>query len=327
MTTLDDAIARAAEFLRAQLRSGRYGLSSLSRDGSPNHSDGKGHIFVASAIAEAMAGFFDEIDRTIVLMRILSEEQEGLWGYNSPGPRHLEHMRIFHIDADDSAFALRTLRQLGVNRPPERLLQFYRPTEGQNTGMFVTYDAPGPTALTSEPSYANNLRAHPEVNFNVYLALAGTHFDHYIDWNVVLRAQHERGFWESYFYPSRLYATLLALELLWLHPGSETAIGRALSYVASDQRADGSWGSDGDPYETSLALACLSGHGAYTDPMRRGIQHLLATMSDDGSWASSACIWSAPTPPADHWSGFDPQRTYTTARCLIALRRAAPQLR
>jgi len=316
------AIDSAAQFLRAQLRAGNYGLEAVNNAGQPTYSDNKGHIFVASFITEAMAGLFDEIDRTIVLMRILSEEIDGVWGYNSPGPRHLEHMRVFHVDADDSAFALRTLRLLGVNRPPDRLLQFYRADER----LFVTFDAPGPTALTTRLSIANSLLAHAEVNANVFLALHGTHLDRFIDLDVLIRAQHESGFWESYFYPSPLYGTLLALELLQRYPGFETAIDRALSYVASSQQADGSWGCGGDPYETALAVACLSGHARHTNALQRGVSHLLTTMADDGSWSSPACIWVGTVPPDDMWRGYDRHGSYVTARCLIALRRAACQL-
>jgi hypothetical protein len=85
-TTLDAAIAKAAAFLRERLRSGAYGLACVGSDGAPRFSDNKGHVFVASFIAEAMNGVFDEIGRTIVLVRILSEEDNGLWGFSPPGP-------------------------------------------------------------------------------------------------------------------------------------------------------------------------------------------------------------------------------------------------
>jgi hypothetical protein len=38
-------------------------LACVGSDGKPNFSDNKGHVFVASFIAEAMTGLFDEIDR------------------------------------------------------------------------------------------------------------------------------------------------------------------------------------------------------------------------------------------------------------------------
>jgi hypothetical protein len=80
IATLDAAIAKTASFLREALRSGSYGLSCVGSDGAPRFSDNKGHVFVSAFIAEAMTGLLDEIDRTIVLIRILSEENGGLWG-------------------------------------------------------------------------------------------------------------------------------------------------------------------------------------------------------------------------------------------------------
>src|SRR5947209_9522936 len=82
---IDAAIGKAAAFLRDRLRSGAYGLAWVGSDGAPRFSDNKGHVFVASFIAEAMTGLFDEIDRTIVLVRILSEEDQGLWGFRRRG--------------------------------------------------------------------------------------------------------------------------------------------------------------------------------------------------------------------------------------------------
>ena len=110
------AIAKAAGFLRERLRSGAYGLACVGSDGTPRFSDNKGHVFVASFIAEAMTGLLDEIDRTLILVRILSEENEGLWGFSPPGPYHREEFRVFHVDSDDTAYVIRTLRRLG-SRP------------------------------------------------------------------------------------------------------------------------------------------------------------------------------------------------------------------
>src|SRR5260370_33259919 len=161
---LEDAISMAEAFLRQCLRSGAYGLACVGSDGRPSFSDNKGHVFVASFIAEAMTGLLDEIDRTIVLVRILSEENEGAWGFSPPGPYHSDQFRVFHVDSDDTAYVIRTLRRLGVNRTPQCLVRFYREVER----LFVTFDALGPTSVTTEPSPRHNLLAHPEVNANLF---------------------------------------------------------------------------------------------------------------------------------------------------------------
>lgn len=319
---LDAAVAKAAAFLRERLRSGAYGLACVGSDGTPRFSDNKGHVFVASFIAEAMTGLLDEIDRTIVLVRILSEENDGQWGFSPPGPYHSDQSRVFHVDSDDTAYVIRTLRRLGVNRTPQCLVQFYREVER----LFVTFDAPGPTSLTTEPSPRHNLLAHPEVNANVFLALRGTHFEQLVNYDMLRQAQDERGFWQSYFYPSPLFATLLALDVLHGNPAFAAATERALSSIVEYQNADGSWGADGNSYETALAVAALAGHQAHMATTRRGVEHLLSTMAGDGSWTSRACVWEFHAEEGDVWRAYDTHGAFVSARCMIALRRTAGQL-
>lgn len=317
--TLDAAVAKAAAFLRERLRSGAYGLACVGSDGTPRFSDNKGHVFVASFIAEAMNGLFDEIDRTIVLVRILSEENEGQWGFSPPGAYHRDEFRVFHVDSDDTAYVIRTLRLLGVNRTPQCLVRFYREPER----LFVTFDAPGPPSLTTESSPRHNFLAHPEVNANVFLALRGTHLEGFANYDMLRQAQDERGFWRSYFYPSPLFGTLLALDVLHGNPAFADATERALAFIVGSQNADGSWGADSDPYETALAVAALAGHQAHAAATRRGVEHLLASMAADGSWTSQACVWEFHSDEGDVWRAYDTHRAYVSARCTIALRRAA----
>ena len=320
--TLAAALAKAAAFLRDRLRSGAYGLACAGSDGTARVSDDKGHVFVASFIAEAMAGLFDEVDRTIVLVRILSEENGGLWGFAPPHSFHRDAFRVFHVDADDTAYVIRTLRRLGANRDPECLVPFYRPSER----LFVTFDTPGPTSLTAEGSPRNNLLAHPDVNANVFLTLRGTHLEGLINTDMLRASQDERGFWRSYFYPSPLFGTLLALDVLRDDAAFAGVRARALAYVAGSQNADGSWGADGDPYDTALAVAALAGHAEYEAATRSGVEHLLATMAAAGSWNSRSSIWEFHFDDNDVWRAYDTHRAYVSARCTTALQRAAGEL-
>ncbi len=320
--TLDAAVAKAAAFLRERLRSGTYGMAGVGSDGAPTITDTRGHVFVAAFIAEAMTGLLDEIDRTIILVRILSEDNQGLWGYQSPESYHVDEFTVFRVDSDDTAYVIRTLRRLGANRNPQCLVRFYRESER----LFVTWDAPGPTSLAAEGSPQHNFRAHPEVNANVFLALRGTHLEHLINYDMLRQAQDERGFWPSYFYPSQLFGTLLVLDVLHGNTAFADAAGRALAFIVASQKADGSWGADGDPYETALAVAALAGHEAHAPATRRGVEHLLSTMAADGSWSSPSCVWEFHAGEHDVWRSYDRHRVYVTARCMTALRRAAGQL-
>jgi hypothetical protein len=320
-TPLEAAIATAAVFLRQCLRSGAYALACVGSDGTPRYSDNKGHVFVASFIADAMECLLDEIDRTIILGRILSEENDGLWGFSPPAPYQDDQVRVFYVDADDTAYVIRTLRRLGVNRPPDSLLKFYREPER----LFATFAVPGPTSLTTEASPQNNLLAHPEVNANVFLALRGTHLERLVNYDALLQTQDQRGVWRSYFYPSALFGTLLALEILH-DPAFATATDRARACIVGSQNADGSLGAGSDPYETALAIAALAGHHAHTAAIHRGVEFLLSSMGADGSWTSAACVWNFHQDEHDVWRAYDKHRAYVSARCLFALRRAAGQV-
>jgi hypothetical protein len=229
---------------------------------------------------------------------------------------------VFHVDSDDTAYVIRTLRRLGVNRTPQGLLRFYREPER----LFATFDRPGATSLTTERSPDHNLFAHPEVNANVFLALKATHFEQLINYALLRQAQDERGFWRSYFYPSPLFGTLLALDVLHNNAMFTDISDRARAFIVGSQNADGSWGADNDPYETALAVAALAGHPDHAAAMRRGVEHLLSTMAADGSWTSRACVWEFRLDERDVWRAYDTHRAYVTARCLIALRRAAGEL-
>jgi hypothetical protein len=320
---LIDSIGKATAFLRARLRSGAYGLSCIGSDCLPRFSDNKGHVFVGFFISEAMSGLLDEIDRTILLVRILSEEYEGQWGFSPPGPYIGEEVRVFLVDSDDTSYVLRTLRRLGVNRPPRCLLPFYREQEK----LFVTFNAPGNTSLSFEGSPSNNLLAHLEVNANVFLALKGTNFENLINHDLLRQAQDERGFWKSYFYPSPLFATLLALDVLRGNAAFIGEINRALTYILESQNPDGSWGSgERDAYDTALAVSALAGYPEHATSMNRGVSYLLSCMAADGSWASNSCLWEFHADEHDVWRAHDTHRTFTTAVCSIALRRAAGQL-
>jgi hypothetical protein len=309
-------------FLRRRLRTGKYGLACIGDDGEARFSDNKGHVFVASFITEALAGLLGEIDRSLVLVRILSEEIDGHWGFSPPGPYHGDATLVYHVDADDTAYVIRTLRRLGVNRPPDPLLAYRREPEG----LFATFNSSGPVAMTTERSPANNLLAHPEVNANVLMALRGTHLERCADFEILRRTQDPSGGWPSYFYPSPLYGTLLALDTLAGNEALAASTARGLAYVAAGQNADGSWVRDGDPCETAFAVAALAGHRDYGRVVALGVDHLLATIADDGSWASRACVWEFHAAPDDIWRAYDTHRAYVSARCVIALRRAAGQL-
>lgn len=314
-------IASAATFIKERLKSGAYGMSCKGSDGTPRFSDAKGHVFVGFFISEALTGLLDEVERTILLTRILSEEADGAWGFSPAAPFVSDEHEVFLVDSDDTAYVLRTLRRLGATRRPAGLLRFHRPEH-----MFVTFNSKEKPALAVIRSPENNLLAHVEVNANVFRALQGTNFEHLVNYELLIQAQRADGSWPSYFYPSAYFGTLLAVEVLSTQPWAAVHVSKALEFVLKTQNTDGSWGRPGEAYETALALSTLLA-GTHGEPaVSRGVDFLLASLRSDGSWAGSQCIWEFQADSRDLWRAYDPHRTFTSAVCLTALRRAVGEL-
>lgn len=319
--TVDRVIDRAVSFVKRQLIAGNYSLSVSGSDGTTRFSDQKGHVFVGFYITEALVGLLNEIERTILLVRIITEERDGKWGF-SPGALWVspEH-ESFVVDADDSAYVLRTLRLLGVFRSPEHLMHFFR----EPTRAFVTFAAKGVLSnkegLTDQPSFANNMACHPEVNANVFLMLKGTPFESAINFDIIAEQQNEDGSWKSYFYPGRYFSNPLFLSFLssidWYRPHIE----KTIAFLQSHQNSDGSWGEPGNNYETALALKGLAAAGRFDESYRRGVEFLIARVDSGGGWSDqSLVLWEYHDQNNDVWQAFDHHGTLVTSMALTAIR-------
>jgi hypothetical protein len=314
---LTEAIERSTAFLKRQLLAGDYGMSCVRDDGLLGYPHNKGHIFIGFHIAEALADSLTEVERAVLLVRVLSEENGGLWGFHSPAPFVSPEHLVFVVEADDTSYALRLLRRLGVTRSPQRLLAFHRWFRNR----FVTYNSPGFGRLATVPSVRNNFAAHPEVNANVFHALRGTAFERYINETLIRETQTPEGFWPSYFYPSRYFATHMFLDLIHGRASMAAAEQKGIAFLRASQNADGSWGEPGDPYETALATSSLAACAIFDEPFDRGIAYLLHTVGEDGSWSSAKYIWEFHD-PGGVFKGQDIHRSLVTALCTVPLKRA-----
>lgn len=318
---------RGIRFLKDRLRAGHYGLSCCGPDGAPRVSHDKGHLFAAFFIAEAIGPELDEIERTALIVRLLSEEANGHWGYAPRASWDGPPDNPTFVDADDTAFALRTMRRLGLYRSPE-VLGVYRRTQrrvlrgGRHEDIgFVTFHTDTKPRLRLKSSSSENFGIHPEVNANVFLALAGTHYSAWIVPSLVTAAQSSDGSWHSYFYPGKFYATWMFLDLIGQLGGFEKEKAQGIKFLIDAQNSNGSWGEDSDPYETSLAIHGLCAVAAAPDVVARGKDFLSATQLDDGSWQSERVIWEFHDSPTDLWQARDVNRVVVTSLCMGALRR------
>jgi hypothetical protein len=322
----ETVIASGSRFLKEQLRAGNCKLSCHGNDGAARFSHDKGHLFAGCFVAEALANDLDEVERSLLLVRLLTEEAEGRWGYSprayAPGLGQDPHL----VDADDTAFALRTFRRLGVYRSPKPLLHFFRSRRLWSRGGwkreegFVTFATGRRASLACEPAHEQNFDIHPEVNANVFLALMDSDEQHYIRSKIVQRSQAKDGSWHSFFYPSKFYATNLFMALIERLGGFEEQEKRALRFLMDSQNPDGSWGNPGNPYETALALKALGSRTGMRETAAPGLAFLVGTQRADGSWCYEDDVWEFQAGKADVWRSRDTNRVITTSLCVDALR-------
>jgi hypothetical protein len=322
----DTAILAGSAFLKQQLRAGHWSLSCHGSDGTPRFSHQKGHLFSAFFISQALDGGLDETERTLLLVRLLSEEAGGLWGYSprgyAPGPDDNPHF----VDADDTAFALRTLRQLGVYRSPKSLLHFLRrrwrwTAAGlRRDGGFVTFPTSKRPVLACQASHAANFDMHAEINANVFHALLDTNEQKHISADLIARSQAADGSWHSFFYPSKFYSSCHFMELIQRLDGFQPQSEKCLRFLTTTQNTDGSWGDAGNPYETALAVKAFASHAPGAGEVSRGLDFLVAAQNDDGSWHSDNVIWESRSDAADIWRSRDVNHVIATSLCVAALR-------
>jgi squalene cyclase len=285
----------------------QFGLRCLTSDKSWCPLDGRGHLFAAFFISEALAPLLPDSARAAILARIDREQQFGAWGYCTDAP----------IDADDTAFALRTAHNFGRNIRTEPLDVFFR------NGLYTTFEqgarAKSPL-LAFDVSLANNFMVHPEVLANVYSALTAAGFATCIDDSLILASQAPEGYFRSYFYPSPYYGTWMTLNLLKRLGRLLDARAKALHFLYESQNSDGSWGTPGNAYESALALdAC--GIGLSVSSLRKATTFLLESQTTDGSWYSAIPIWAFryTEDPIVSWNAYDSNRVVTSALVLKAL--------
>lgn len=209
----------------------------------------------------------------------------GLVDAETPGVRgHLDHLRaalgpqglgwsstVPYGDGDDTSLGLHVLASFGdTDLPWDTLAQYEQPE------FFVTHlgeRAPSPSVNAHVLTAAT---AHRE-QLGPGAASKAAGF---------LRAtQHAEGFWKDKWHASPLYPTSRAV--LALLREDARAVGRALQWIASTQRSDGSWGHvvGGTPEETAYAvLALAAAHEAglndYAAAIGRACQYLVAHDSD-----------------------------------------------
>lgn len=320
---IEESIRNGTEYLRKQLFTGNYGLSCLGLDGTQKFSNSKGHLFSIFHIVNALKGEISEIERTIFLMRIISEENNGHWGYSPRGYYKETQPNPFFVDSDDTSFALRTLRQLNVYKPNDSLCDYHHTLmlEGFPCSVFTTFqNGNTPSKITNEGSFLHNFEIHPEVNANIFHTLIDSTNDHLISNELIKLTQNEDGSWKSFFYPNALYSTFQFMDLLQKIKVLQPSFEKGMKYILFTQNSDGGWGTHSNSYSTALALKILELDFRHHEQINKAIKYLLHSMHSDGSWSTTERIWEFHDLDGDIWSAYDNQKVITTALCVDALK-------
>ena len=322
----NQVIQRGRAYIQKQLLTGTYGLSCFGLDSTARFSNEKGHVFSAYFIADALIDSLGELERSLLLVRLMSEEVDGHWGYSPRGYYKGDSENPCFVDADDTAFALRTYRKLGIFKSQKPLLRYYRKQSStrfrkkKHPDGFVTFATNRTPSLSLFPDSKNNFDLHPEVNANVFNSLLDTDYESLINPNVIVMSQSSEGYWHSYFYPGKYYATFHFLELLARVRFCEEQKEKGLTFISESQNQDGSWGEPGNPYETALALKSLGFHKIESAQSDKAIVYLIENQEEDGSWSTENVIWKFHERANDVWISRDTHKTLVTSLCISALK-------
>ena len=231
----------------------------------------------------------------------------------APGGWAFQHENPHYPDLDDTAvvaWALHVLDPVRFAEPVRRAADWIAGMQSKNGG-YAAFDADNTHDHLNEIPFADHgaLLDPPTADVSArcvtFLGLLGRQQDleeQYAALDYLFAEQEENGAWFGRWGTNYIYGTwsvLTALERID-DPRKEEAERRAVHWLQSVQRSDGSWGenndtyaepslagtgSDGTPYQTAWALLALCAAGAgRSQAVERGVAYLTRTQQPDGLW-------------------------------------------
>jgi squalene cyclase len=246
-----------------------------------------------------ISGSKNNIDKAINWL-LCTEYSTGGWGFH----------QYCLPDADSTANVLRFLAKGlskdknidSLHKRGELLAQYQDPV----SGGFITY----PKVNKNECINSDSAWCKPDTSVTAMAGLALMAVDYKYFESSILKArdflmgqQRSEGYWESYWWDCRIYATSIAFEFL-KKLGEKSPLEKAACWLIDiSENFTKLWGNgyenDPHPFYTSISLKTLLSCGdIYLEEIQEGIIWLIENQNEDGSWNSKP-ILRVPNPMID----------------------------
>lgn len=317
---LTPVITKGADYLQKAIANDNtndkwYGVDTKP----PYHSTT--NVMTAYFLARALyaTGSFSELNSIFIKEILRKAKQSGAYGYASGIP----------VDADVTAFALRTLILLNQKITLEQLVVSLAPFEYY---QHSNSNFPAWTTFENTPNYSlqwttvhtgdqSVIGLHPEVYLNV--------LNLFKDQPEAINNQLLDDMFESsqlnssYHYPSKIYSLWQASDL-FRGTQREQQIDREILQTRLSNKIwrgiDDGWSAH---QETSLAILSLSQHTIKRSSLQAAIQYIVDNQLPDGSWEGSR-LWNyypLKKNGGGLWYAVDQSNCVATSIALLALTR------
>lgn len=324
-SNIKHAITDGQAYLMQQLKADAYSLTYRTNNGRHPISS----KIVASLIIDNIVDSLSPVDKESLTRSINSTRFPiGAWSddlgkfADADNTIAAWHMLTQLNNSNKTNIAVKSVRSLNklFYSPHMHAYSTFIPIEASQ----VPYDSltpPDASKIAYTPSLENDWQIHPDINAIIYNYLHEIGFDQYINYKILQNAQTKEGYWRSYFYLSKYYASYFVLKLLCETGKLPTQREKGLSFIYSTQNSDGSWGSPPNSYETALAVNTMLVCKKNNSVTQEGIAYLLKQQTRDGYWPSTnKAIWHYAQGQGFIVDATDTNHTLSTALAVKALK-------
>jgi squalene-hopene/tetraprenyl-beta-curcumene cyclase len=335
--TISNAIMAAQQFITENLNSDGLWSDFLTLAGeSVFWVSG----YVAYSLTEGKSVLEEKKLVESIATKILNNQSiDGGWSYGYGVPS----------DADSTSWCLLFLSKIdGKTQEKQKGIEFLRVHQSLIDGGFRTYGSPEAVGsymrIDSSVSFKGWASSQTCVSAVAAQALIENHSTKSLDEvvNYIRNAQTSEGYWNSYWWTGKLYATAHSIKALNKNGDQQDAeaIIKAQNWILQTQLLDGSWSDSpeqesGRAFSTGLALSGLlsSPKTVFDAQIKKAIRWLIENQLPDGSWASHHILripypWTKDPWNQQSWTAGgkainavikDHRRLFTTATVFAAL--------